>query len=165
MIADISLSNAWLEPYSQDGRGTSVIITRSPLAESIIQEGANSSAIVIEPISPDTMRASQQGSYNHRHDGLYVRVKEAQAMGVAIPEKRYGKKPVTLDVALVQKLRRVTRRKSLEVWSQTQTAAEFDKKMQSALFNLRIATKITHIRRMGFKYFIQRLTARIMREK
>ena len=86
-------------------------------------------------------------------------------MGVAIPEKRYGKKPVTLDVALVQKLRRVTRRKSLEVWSQTQTAAEFDKEMQSALFNLRVATKITHIRRMGFKHFIQRLTARIMREK
>ena len=164
-LADISLGDAWLEPYSKDGRGTSVVVTRSPLAESIIQEGANSSAIVIEPISPDTMRASQQGSYNHRHDGLYVRVKEAQAMGVAIPEKRYGKKPVTLDVALVQKLRRVTRQKSLEVWSQTQTAAEFDKKMHSALFNLRIATKITHIRRMGFKHFIQRLTARIMREK
>src|SRR5690554_3395235 len=162
MIADIYLGDAWLEPYSKDGRGTSVIITRSPLAESIIQEGAKSSAIVIEPISPDTMRASQQGSYNHRHDGLYVRVKEAQAMGVAIPEKRYGKKPVTLDVALVQKLRRVTRRKSLEVWSQTQTATEFDKEMHSALFNLRIATKITHMRRMGFKHFVQRLIVKIM---
>ena len=164
-LADISLGDAWLEPYSKDGHGTSVIVTRSPLADAIIQEGIQNSALFIEPISPDTMRTSQQGSYNHRHDGLYVRVKEAQAMGVAVPEKRYGKKPVTLDVALVQKLRRVTRRKSLEVWSQTQTAAEFDQEMQNALFNLKVATKITHIRRMGFKHFIQRLTVRLMRQK
>ena len=37
-LADISLGDAWLEPYSKDGRGTSVIVTRSPLAELIIQE-------------------------------------------------------------------------------------------------------------------------------
>lgn len=165
MIADISLGDAWLEPYSKDGRGTSVVITRSPLADAIIQEGIQSTTLSVEPISPDTMRASQQGSYNHRHDGLYVRVKEAQARGVPMAEKRYGKKPVTFDVYFVQKLRRLTRRKSLEVWSQTQTATEFDKKMKSVLFNLKVATKITHIKRMGFKHFMQRLIARIMRKK
>lgn len=165
MIADISLSNAWLEPYSQDGRGTSVIITRSPLAESIIQEGANSSAIVIEPISPDTMRASQQGSYNHRHQGLYVRLKEAKKSGIHLAEKRYGKTAVPLDIALVQKLRRSTRKKSLDVWPHTQSAELFDKEMQSILSSLKLATKITHIKRMGHKRIIERLYARIMRRK
>src|SRR5690554_5280339 len=165
MIADISLSNAWLVPYSQDGRGTSVVVTRSLLAESIIQEGANSSAIVIEPISPDTMRASQQGSYNHRHDGLYVRVKEAKKKGIKVSEKRYGKNKITFDLILLQKLRRITRRKSLEAWFNTNDATKFDEKMQGTLKQLKFITRITHVRRKGFKHFVQRLTAKIMGRK
>jgi len=146
-LADISLGDAWLKPYSQDGRGTSVIVTRSPLAESIIQDGMKSSAITIESISPETMRASQQGSYNHRHEGLYVRASEVRKKGMRIPEKRYGKKAVSLDVTLVQKLRRITRKKSLEVWSQTKSALAFDKKMHKTIFYLRLATKVTQYKR------------------
>lgn len=126
--ADTSLGDAWLEPYRKDGHGTSVIITRSPLAESKKQEGMQKSTPVIKPIRTDTMRASQQGSYNHRHEGLYVRLQEAREKGIPIAEKRYGRTPVSPDVAIVQKLRRVTRKKSLEVWSQSSSAVEFDKK-------------------------------------
>ncbi len=164
-LADISLGDAWLEPYSQDGRGTSVIVTRSPLAESIIQEGANNSAIVIESISPDTMRASQQGSYNHRHDGLYVRVKEMQKKGIPIPLKRYGKKAVSLDVLMVQKLRRAARQTSLDTWRQTQSATAFDEKMEKTLLKLKMATKVNHLKRMGLKRFSQRLAEKVLRKK
>lgn len=146
-LADISLGDAWLEPYSKDGRGTSVIITRSPLAESIIQEGMKKSELVIEAISADTMRASQQGSYNHRHEGLYVRVNEARKKGIPIAEKRYGKKPVSPDITVVQKLRRVTRKKSLEIWRHTLSASEFDKELDKTLFYLDIATKVTQYKR------------------
>lgn len=164
-LADISLGDAWIEPYSKDGRGTSVIITRSPLAELIVQEGMQKSEIVIELISPDTMRASQQGSYNHRHEGLHIRLKEARKKGIPIAEKRYGKTPVSHDVAIVQKLRRVTRKKSLEVWRQVESAAEFDKKMHKVLLSLRLATRVTHYRRKGFKHLVIRLTTRLMRQK
>ncbi|WP_205340905.1 Coenzyme F420 hydrogenase/dehydrogenase, beta subunit C-terminal domain [Denitrificimonas caeni] len=164
-IADISLGDAWLEPYSQDGRGTSVIITRSSLAEVIIQEGASNSALFIESISSDTMRAFQQGSYNHRHEGLYVRIKEAQKKSITIPEKRYGKNSVSLDATLVQKLRRASRKKSLEVWSQSPSAAEFDKEMHKMLLSLRLATRGTYYRRKGFKHLVTRVIVRIMRQK
>lgn len=164
-LADISLGDAWLEPYSKDGRGTSVVVTRSPLAEKIIQDGIKSAAISIEPISPDTMRASQQGSYNHRHQGLYVRLKEAKKKGIPIAEKRYGKTAVPLDVALVQKLRRSSRKKSLDIWPRTQSADLFDKEMQSILLSLKLATKVTHIKLMRHKRIIERLCARIMRRK
>jgi coenzyme F420-reducing hydrogenase beta subunit len=164
-LADISLGDAWLEPYSKEGRGTSVVVTRSPLAEEIIQDGIKNAAISIETISPDTMRASQQGSYNHRHQGLYVRLKEAKKSGIPIAEKRYGKTAVPLDVALVQKLRRSSRKKSLDVWPRTQSAELFDQEMQSILSSLKLATKITHIKRMGHKRIIERLYARIMRRK
>ena len=146
-LADISLGDAWLEPYSLDGRGTNVIVTRSPMAELIVQEGMNKAEIVVESISPDTMRASQQGSYNHRHEGLYVRLKEARAKGVPIAEKRYGKKPVLPDAFIVQVIRRVARKRSLEVWSQVDSSFEFDKKMKKTLLSLKIATKVTQRRR------------------
>lgn len=164
-LADISLGDAWLEPYSKDGRGTSVIITRSPLAESIIQEGMQKSRLVIEPIRPDTMRASQQGSYNHRHEGLHVRLQEAREKGIPIAEKRYGRTPVSPDVAIVQKLRRVTRKKSLEVWSQSPSAVEFDKEMHKVRLYLKLTTLVTHYRRKGFKHLVTRLIARLMRQK
>jgi len=150
-LADISLGDAWLEPYSLDGRGTSVIVTRSPMAELIVQEGMNKAEIVVESISPDTMRASQQGSYNHRHEGLYVRLQEARAKGVPIAEKRYGKKPVLPDAFMVQVIRRVARKRSLEVWSQVDSSFEFDKKMKKILLSLKIVTKVTQRRRSAIK--------------
>lgn len=146
-LADVSLGDAWLEPYSRDGRGTSVIITRSQQAELIIKDGLRRDELVIKPISADTMRASQQGSYNHRHEGLYVRLKEAKAKNIPISEKRYGKKPVSPDIYIVQKMRRITRRKSLSTWKKVQSAIKFDNEMTKTLFCLRVATKLTHKRK------------------
>lgn len=73
-LADISLGDAWLAPYSNDGRGTNVIVTRSRLADEIIQTGMMKGSLVIEEIHPEKFIASQQGSFNHRHDGLLYRI-------------------------------------------------------------------------------------------
>ena len=97
------------------------------------------------------MRASQLGSYNHRHEGLYVRVSDARRKGISIPEKRYGKKAVSLEIVMVQKLRRITRKKSLEVWSQTKSAVVFDKKMLKVLFYLRQLSRVTRYKRAAIK--------------
>ncbi|WP_371192492.1 Coenzyme F420 hydrogenase/dehydrogenase, beta subunit C-terminal domain [Glaciecola sp. SC05] len=146
-LADISLGDAWHEPYRNDGRGTSVIITRSPLAETIMQEGIKNLSLSVEPITPDVMRASQEGSFNHRHEGLYVRVKEAKNNGIPIPEKRYGKKLVTPDIFFLQKLRRRSRKESLEVWKNSKTANEFNSKMEKTLSSLKLATNVTRYKR------------------
>jgi len=146
-LADISLGDAWLAPYKQDGYGTSLIVTRTPLAETIIQKGIERTEIVAESISSDTMRASQQGSYNHRHEGLYVRLKEAKRKGIDISEKRYGQHPVSIDITIVQKIRRYTRNKSIRVWLQTKSAVEFDRKMFGTLKRLKIATRVAQRRR------------------
>jgi coenzyme F420 hydrogenase subunit beta len=146
-LADISLGDAWLEPYSNEGKGTSVIITRTPLAEMLIQKGIATSELEAEVISIETMRASQQGSYNHRHEGLYVRLKEAERANISVPLKRYGQKNVPFDVYIVQKLRRLTRKKSLELWRRNPQAIYFDLKMGRNLFYLKIATKLTQKKR------------------
>lgn len=41
-FAVISLGDAWLNPYNQDGKGTNVMITRSQVAESFIEKGIES---------------------------------------------------------------------------------------------------------------------------
>lgn len=150
-LADISLGDAWLKPYDEDGRGTSLVITRSPIAQSIINKGIEYSELNLESINPDTMRKSQQGSFNHRHEGLYVRLKEAEKKNLPIANKRYGQEPVSRDVVAVQKLRRVTRKKSLTIWRKYKVASEFDKKMNTSLNLLKVATRFTRYRRAIIK--------------
>lgn len=110
------------------------------------------------------MRASQQGSYNHRHEGLYVRLKDARKKGVKVSEKRYGKEKVSLDITMLQKLRQRTRSESLIIWKNTKNAATFDAEMKKTLKKLSFMTRVTHIRRKGFKHFIERLISRILRK-
>src|SRR5690606_12997867 len=38
-LGDVSLGDAWINPYMKDGKGTSLFVTRSVLAEKLIQEG------------------------------------------------------------------------------------------------------------------------------
>ncbi|WP_150299122.1 hypothetical protein [Pseudomonas profundi] len=105
----------------------------------------------MEKISSETMRASQQGSYNHRHEGLSVRLKEAKRSGISVSQKRYRNRSVSLDVLVVQKLRRRVRKISLAAWNETNTASAFDAKMKPELGMLKVATKIAQYRRGAAK--------------
>jgi coenzyme F420-reducing hydrogenase beta subunit len=73
-LADISLGDAWLEPFEKDGKGTNVVVTRSITAEKIIQEGIESQKLYLEKLALDRFISSQQGSFNHRHTGLPYRI-------------------------------------------------------------------------------------------
>ena len=146
-LADISLGDAWLEPFNKDGHGTSVIITRSDIANVIIQNGITVGDLHIDVLPCEAMLASQQGSFNHRHDGLHARLKERKNNNIATPQKRHGKKSLTIDVLLVQKMRRITRKKSLLLWQNNPVADEFDQSIKKTLLLLRYATKITQYRR------------------
>lgn len=146
-LADISLGDAWIEPYKNDGLGNSVIITRSPLADKLIKQGIKHHELSVQSVSPDLVQSSQQGSFNHRHDGLYVRLKEAKRKGIPIADKRYGQKPVSITIEIVQRLRRVTRKRSLDVWKKHRNATRFDNEMQPILKTLKVITKASHIKR------------------
>ncbi|WP_448144423.1 Coenzyme F420 hydrogenase/dehydrogenase, beta subunit C-terminal domain [Pseudomonas silesiensis] len=146
-LADISLGDAWLEPFNNDGQGTNVVISRSILADQIINNGIASGELAIERLPLKAMLASQQGSFNHRHDGLYERIKENNIKNIPTPRKRYGKKRLLPDVLLVQKLRRVARQQSLIAWKKEPSAPSFDKSMKKTLLALRYITKITHYRK------------------
>ena len=146
-LADISLGDAWLQPFDVDGRGTNVIVTRSAKAKQLIENGIEKGDITIEELPLERFLASQQGSFNHRQTGLSVRIKQAKKKKKLVPPKRFENEKVTIDFKLVQKLRMKVRRKSLEIWELDPQEEDFDKEMKSYLKQLELATNVYHYRR------------------
>jgi len=143
-LADISLGDAWLKPYDQDGSGHNVIVSRTAIADEILRQGSATGELQLENLSLEKFLASQQGSFNHRHDGLGTRIALAKKAGFKVPPKRYGSVRLPLHLKLVQLARRKTRLKSLQTWAKTNDAAEFDKHMKPALMTLKIITRASH---------------------
>lgn len=150
-LADLSLGDAWLEPYTKDGRGTNVIVTRSSIAEQIIQSGMEKGDLIIDELPENEFLASQQGSFNHRHDGLGFRMKSSQNKGRIIPPKRFGQAHISPLLKIIQAMRMHIRKKSLNVWEKTRNAEQFDQKMARSLFWLRFFTTINHYQRAVVK--------------
>ena len=146
-LADISLGDAWLLPYINDGNGTNIIVTRSSVANGLIQHGIKKGKLAIESLPIERFLASQQGSYNHRHLGLSVRIKQAKTKNQPIPPKRFGNEQVMIDFKIIQKLRMKVRQKSLEKWAKNLDAQSFDDAMKKYLNHLKLATKVYHYRR------------------
>ncbi len=146
-LADLSVGDAWLEPYVRDGRGHNVLVTRSALADDIIKSGMINGALVIEELAKNRFLASQQGSYNHRHDGLSYRIKHSRTDKSAIPIKRFNTKLRSPLLMLIQSMRMNSRRKSLEIWHSEKLSSSFDNKMKKHLFWLKLLTKLNHYQR------------------
>lgn len=143
-LADVSLGDAWLEPFSRDGRGHNVIVARSPLVTEILQQGKDSGELELEALPLDRFLASQQGSFNHRHDGLAYRTELAKKAGMKVPPKRHGTIRLPFYLKLVQLARRASRASSLEVWKKHREANQFDQDMKPVMFRLRFFTRASH---------------------
>jgi coenzyme F420-reducing hydrogenase beta subunit/acetyltransferase-like isoleucine patch superfamily enzyme len=134
-LADISVGDAWLPEYKADGLGNSIIITRSQLADQIIQSGIQAGELVLDSIPANKVVQSQSGGFNHRHTGVGFRVwfaKNFTDMFLPVVRVRFQNK-IALHDALIQVLRERTRSKSLRIWSQTKNISAFQAKMTAAL--------------------------------
>ncbi|WP_218939739.1 Coenzyme F420 hydrogenase/dehydrogenase, beta subunit C-terminal domain [Lutibacter citreus] len=150
-LADISLGDAWLEPFNKEGKGTNVIVTRSFLADKILQEGITSGKLRIETLPLDKFIFSQQGSFNHRQTGLSVRIKKTEKQNILVPPKRFGNLKTNISFKLVQKQRIKVRRESLQKWKYHPNALSFDKEMAKDLKLLKRVTRISHYHRAIIK--------------
>lgn len=146
-LADISLGDAWLKPYNQDGSGHNVIVSRSAIADQILQDGLRIGELELEDLPQEQFLASQQGSFNHRHDGMSTRITLAKSNGSLVPPKRIEKINLPIYLKLVQRARRSTRLKSLEVWAECKDSIEFDRRMKTELLKLKFLTRTSHAMR------------------
>lgn len=143
-LADISLGDAWLNPYNQDGKGTNVMVTRSKLAEKLINDGIINKELSVDPLDFNQFLFSQQGSFNHRHLALGYRIKLAKKKGLTVPPKRHDKESISLDFKLVQKQRMVVRKQSLVQWPIAKSSSEFDQAMLKSKDKLQRRTRLYH---------------------
>jgi coenzyme F420 hydrogenase subunit beta len=146
-LADISLGDAWLDPFDKDGKGTNVIVTRSLLAENLIKEGIENKSLKVDFLPLDKFLTSQQGSFNHRHLGMPARIEIAKKNKQLVPPKRYENEKASFDFKLVQKQRMKVRAQSLQFWQNNPEAKLFNEAMKKPLKKLKFYTNIYHKRR------------------
>ena len=72
--ADISFGDAWVEPYSSDGRGTNVVIVRTPELKRLIEQAQSDGRLQLEPVDAEFIVRTQAAGLRHRRDGLAYRL-------------------------------------------------------------------------------------------
>ena len=72
--ADIAFGDAWLEPYSSDGRGTNVVIVRTPEMRAMIEAARAEGRLHLEPVDAEFVVQTQAAGLRHRRDGLAYRL-------------------------------------------------------------------------------------------
>jgi len=143
-LADISVGDAWLKPYVDDGRGTSVVVTRSKSAKKLIENAISEQRVQLVDLSLKQFLLSQKGSFNHRQEAQPFRIGLVEKKGQLLPPKRNVSETISLPFKIVQILRRKSRIKSLKAWNKTPIIEEFDNKMANTLWSLRLATRVNH---------------------
>lgn len=144
-LADISLGDAWLPAYDNDGKGNNIIISRSALSKRIINEGIDSKELILNSVSSETIISSQQGSFSHRHSGLQYRINKYKKKRKLVPPKRVKQPFFNISFKAVQSLRMLVRYKSLVIWNKFPDAVIFENKIKMPLIWLQKMTHIYHI--------------------
>ncbi|WP_207100516.1 Coenzyme F420 hydrogenase/dehydrogenase, beta subunit C-terminal domain [Paracoccus shandongensis] len=141
-LADISLGDAWLPEYKQDGMGNSVVVTRSLLADRIIRQGMADGELELKEVSPDIAARTQSGGFNHKQKAVKFRLLSEELSGDR--KTPFVRPRVLTDSSVaemvVQVLRNRTRARSLRVWRQTRDNRAFMRHMRACLRSLSAAT-------------------------
>lgn len=72
--ADISFGDAWVEPYASDGKGTNVIVIRSPEINTLVESGVRDRNLALEEVPPEFVEQTQAAGLRHRREGLAYRL-------------------------------------------------------------------------------------------
>lgn len=144
-LADISLGDAWLSPYNKEGMGTSVIVSRSLLADELMTEGIESGALKCQHLALDKFLQSQEGSFKHRQLGIRYRLNLIHKKSHFVPFKRTKFfQDIPFEYRNVQRLRMKLRAASLEAWQNTKNAEAFEKEIYPVKNQLIQSTRFYH---------------------
>jgi coenzyme F420-reducing hydrogenase beta subunit len=84
--ADISFGDAWVEPYSSDGRGTNVVVVRSPELLALVEDGIAEQRLALTEVDAEFVVETQAAGFRQRREGLAYRL--ARRRGGLMPRKR-----------------------------------------------------------------------------
>jgi coenzyme F420-reducing hydrogenase beta subunit len=86
--ADVAFGDAWVEPYSSDGRGTNVVIARAPLIDGLIRAAVAEGRLALEEVDAGFVEATQAAGFRHRREGLAYRLTWRRWRGGVAKRKR-----------------------------------------------------------------------------
>jgi coenzyme F420-reducing hydrogenase beta subunit len=72
--ADISFGDAWVEPFSSDGRGTNVVVARSRELKDLIEAARADGRLNLQPVDAEFIIRTQAAGLRHRREGLAYRL-------------------------------------------------------------------------------------------
>lgn len=72
--SDISLGDAWLPEYTQDGKGNNIIIVRNHEIQTIIENGLIENRLLLDSITKEKIIRSQSGLVHHSQDEIGYRL-------------------------------------------------------------------------------------------
>lgn len=113
--ADVAFGDAWVEPYSSDGRGTNVVIARHPEVAKIIEEARDNGRLTLDPVDAAFIVQTQEAGLRHRREGLSYRLRIAPPKLPLRKRVAPGGYELPLRRKLVYRLRRAIARRSHRV--------------------------------------------------
>lgn len=151
--ADLSIGDAWIEPFVSEGMGDNIIITRSQLADNYIKRGIELGELSLKIISADLAIQSQRGNVNHRRKGLKLRLFVDYILFNFPLKKRVFPSPFHgLSFWLVQIQRRIVRKKSLSLWIKKTNSINYQNELMKDINLLSKLTRVNHFfRRISLK--------------
>jgi coenzyme F420-reducing hydrogenase beta subunit len=72
--ADVSFGDAWVEPYASDGRGTNVVVVRSPEVADLLRQGVADGRLALTEVDAEFIRETQAAGLRQRREGLSLRL-------------------------------------------------------------------------------------------
>ena len=72
--ADIAFGDAWVEPFSSDGRGTNVVIVRTREMRDLIETARADGRLDLTPVDAAFVIRTQAAGLRHRREGLAYRL-------------------------------------------------------------------------------------------
>lgn len=86
--ADVSVGDAWLPEFVEDGRGASVLIVRNAKILELLRNGISNNRLSLKTIESERAAESQEAGFRQRREGLAYRLWLADRKGVWRPPKR-----------------------------------------------------------------------------
>lgn len=72
--ADISFGDAWVEPYSSDGRGTNVVVVRNPVVGGLVRRAIDDERLCLSSVDAAFIVETQAAGFRQRREGLSYRL-------------------------------------------------------------------------------------------
>ena len=124
--ADVAFGDAWLAKFADEWRGTSLVVSRRPELDALLNEGAMAGYLDLESCTLDEAVEAQAGNFRHRRIGMDIRRADDIARGLSVPSRRSwprGDAPSPRRERVIRR-RRILSRMSLEAFQRAKVESD-----------------------------------------